>query len=155
MSTAEAGGGQTFDVIVEARQNSVRKGVATIMPGEIRLDVDEKAIYGGHLASYLDDVFRGSPGTVEINLKRVRPVRCLGTRIIYFLPEQGHGIGLSPAGVRNQKESMANFIHAIEAASGQAVVTEDLKHLRLAGLILGAVVLALGVAALMMRLMNG
>lgn len=125
------------------------KAVAAIEPGCVVVHLDESPDASDPIIK-ASDAFSVPDQDLHIDLDRVRIVRNWGDREICFLPisKQPGGLRLVPAGMRRQKETMDRFLSALEAASGQSIVTEDLMGRKMmlkviGGLLAGAVLVML------------
>lgn len=164
MEAADIQTGEQFKVYVMTFSGSPggharRMGTAFILPGRVRVQVSSRVVPISILNTIIDG-FTNREQMFEIDLNRVRIVRNWGERKVCLLSlgDKKEGVALIPASLWGQKKEMDQFVHVLETAWGQTIVTEDLMHRKLmlkifGGLAIVAIVALL--AALVFRMLGG
>lgn len=150
-----------FAKLGSVNQRLTRQGVARFAPGKIHLSVDRQAVMSaspfglvGSLVSFALDNTKAEAGEVEIDLSRVRVVRCWSTSMFCLEGPDKQVLVLQPKAGFGRKALLARFTRTIAAASGRQVITEDIMHIKLMLAICGIAAAGALLAALAYRLVH-
>lgn len=135
------------------RGRARRFGIATLTKGHMRMELYKTPIFTGYVQAVVD-IFTNTEEVVEIDLRQFRIVRLSWENRICLMPRNGkEGFFFYPTQLGSRE--LTELIQALEVASGEPVVTEDVLHNKQWAIVLGVLFVVGMLIAGIIKLIRG